>query len=66
MPAQVYLLLEYAHGGDLMDCVIRRQRFGEADARKFFRRLLEALDYLHDRWAGEAAEAAGRAAILMP
>jgi serine/threonine protein kinase len=46
---QVYMILTLAPGGDLMDLVMRRQRYGEQEARRFFQRLLEGLDYCHAR-----------------
>lgn len=49
-PLQVYMILEMAPGGDLMDMVMKRQRYGELEARRFFKRLLEGLEYCHDRW----------------
>jgi len=43
------VVMEYAEGGDLYEKILRQEscRFQEAQARKYFRQILVALDYLH-------------------
>ncbi len=45
------MILDLVPGGDLMDLVMRRHCYGEHEARRFFKRLLEGLAYCHERWA---------------
>nr|QDO16349.1 serine/threonine-protein kinase Chk2 [Lingulodinium polyedra] len=41
--------MEFLPGGDLFGCVLRQGRFPEAQARRLFRELCEAVAYLHAR-----------------
>ncbi|XP_015592495.1 testis-specific serine/threonine-protein kinase 4-like [Cephus cinctus] len=46
---RVYIVMEYAQNGSLLD-VIRRDMFiDETRSRRWFRQLLEAVDYCHER-----------------
>jgi len=45
----ISIALELATGGDLFDYVALSGRFNEATARFYFRQLIDALDYLHQR-----------------
>ncbi|KAG5456694.1 MAG: kinase-like domain-containing protein, partial [Olpidium bornovanus] len=46
-PAAVYLVLEYISGGELFDRICAAGRFGESDARAYFRQILSAVQYCH-------------------
>lgn len=38
-----YLVLEYAHGGELFDYIVAREKCKEEEARQFFRQIVSAL-----------------------
>lgn len=38
-----YLVLEFAHGGELFDYIVARERCKEEEAREFFRQIVKAL-----------------------
>ena len=46
---QVYLVTELLLGGELLDAVLERGSYTEADARLCFSQLLSGIDYLHSR-----------------
>ena len=46
---QVYLITELLTGGELLDAVLERGSYSEADARLCFAQLLSGIDYLHSR-----------------
>jgi len=39
--------MEYAAGGDLFECVVRKGGLRESEARWFFQQLIVAVDYIH-------------------
>lgn len=41
------MICEYLPGGELLEAVLKNERYGEADARQAFVQLLEGLKYLH-------------------
>ncbi|KAF1982361.1 lanosterol 14-alpha-demethylase [Aulographum hederae CBS 113979] len=45
----VYLVLELAPEGELFNWIVMKQKLTEADARKVFVQLFQALKYLHER-----------------
>lgn len=47
---QVYLITEVLWGGELLDAVLERGSYSEADARLCFVQLLKGIEYLHRRW----------------
>ena len=47
--AQVYLITELLTGGELLDAVLEKGHYSEADARLCFHKLLEGLSYLHTK-----------------
>jgi serine/threonine protein kinase len=51
---QVYLICELVTGGELLEAVIRRGYYSEAEARLCFQQLLRGIDYLHSRCAPSA------------
>lgn len=46
---KVYLICELLTGGELLDAVLERGNYSEADARMCFAQLLRGLQYLHQR-----------------
>jgi len=48
-PTDVYLVLEYISGGELFDQIVSRGSYGEKDARKIVKQILNGIEYLHDQ-----------------
>jgi len=48
-PRQLYIVLEYANGGELFDLIIKNGAFDETQARQIFRQIVEAIAFLHDK-----------------
>jgi len=46
---KVYLITELLTGGELLDAVLEKGHYSEADARLCFHKLLEGLSYLHTK-----------------
>jgi len=47
-PETLYLVLEYASGGELFDAIVNRGFYSEADAAKLIRQILEAILFVHN------------------
>ncbi|KAI0047899.1 Pkinase-domain-containing protein [Auriscalpium vulgare] len=45
----IFLVLEYIPGGDLLDYILKRNGLKEDEARKFTRQMCDALSYIHGR-----------------
>ncbi|KAL2912887.1 hypothetical protein HK105_207668 [Polyrhizophydium stewartii] len=43
----IYIIMEYAVGGELFDYIVAHKRVKEREARSFFRQVLGAVDYCH-------------------
>lgn len=43
----IYIVMEYAKGGELFDYIVANKRLKDKDARHFFRQILSAVDYCH-------------------
>jgi serine/threonine protein kinase len=43
----IYIIMEYAVGGELFDYIVANKRVKEDEARRFFRMVLSAVDYCH-------------------
>lgn len=43
-----FLVLEYAHGGELFDYIVTRERCKEEEARAFFRQIVSAVSNCHE------------------
>ncbi|KAI9366096.1 kinase-like domain-containing protein [Zopfochytrium polystomum] len=43
----IYIVMEYAAGGELFDYIVAHKRVKEKEARSFFRMVLSAVDYCH-------------------
>ncbi|KAL3288636.1 hypothetical protein HHI36_003069 [Cryptolaemus montrouzieri] len=46
---RVYIIMEYAENGSLLDIIRRDSSIDEYRARKWFRQLVDAVDYCHER-----------------
>ncbi|XP_059060849.1 testis-specific serine/threonine-protein kinase 3-like [Achroia grisella] len=46
---RVYIVMEYAENGSLLDIIRKDQHIDEMRGRRWFRQLVEAVDYCHDR-----------------
>ncbi|KAI4490689.1 hypothetical protein M0804_003633 [Polistes exclamans] len=46
---RVYIIMEYAENGSLLDIIRRDTYIDESRSRKWFRQLLDAVDYCHER-----------------
>ena len=46
-PKQLYLIMEYAPGGELFDYIVKHSRVKEPLAQKFFHQIIAGCEYLH-------------------
>lgn len=46
---RVYIVMEYAENGSLLDVIRKDQHIDETRGRRWFRQLVEAVDYCHER-----------------
>ncbi|KAL0222795.1 hypothetical protein P9112_002185 [Eukaryota sp. TZLM1-RC] len=46
-PRHLYLVMEYASGGELFDYIVAHTRIKEKEACKFFHQLVNGVDYCH-------------------
>jgi 5'-AMP-activated protein kinase catalytic alpha subunit len=44
---QLFLIMEYAGGGELFDFIVKRKRLQEPDACKFFQQIISGVEYIH-------------------
>ncbi|KAI4381103.1 hypothetical protein MLD38_007211 [Melastoma candidum] len=47
--SKIYIVMEYASGGQLSDKLAYAKKFSEWEARKLFQQLIDAVDYCHAR-----------------
>jgi 5'-AMP-activated protein kinase, catalytic alpha subunit len=45
----VYLIMEYACGGELFDYIVQRDKLTEKEASKFYAQILHGIEYLHSK-----------------
>lgn len=45
----IYLVTEYAPGGEIFDHLVRNGRMPEPEARRIFRQIVNAVRYLHQQ-----------------
>lgn len=43
----IFIIMEYANGGELFDYIVKNRMIGDNEARHFFRQILSAVDYCH-------------------
>ncbi|KAJ0702798.1 putative protein kinase CAMK-CAMKL-CHK1 family [Helianthus annuus] len=48
-PSDIYVILEYLRGGNLLDKIVEHGRMNEDEARYYFQQLINAVDYCHSR-----------------
>lgn len=46
-PKELFLVMEYASGGELFDYIVEKSILEEAEARVFFRQIISGIEYLH-------------------
>lgn len=46
---RVYIIMEFAQNGSLLDIIRRDTYIDEGRSRRWFRQLLDAVDYCHER-----------------
>ena len=46
-PKQLYLIMEYANGGELFDYIVEKNRVDENEACNFFQQIISGIDYIH-------------------
>ena len=47
-PKQLYLIMEYASGGELFDYIVAQSRVKEQEACKFFQQIISGIEYIHE------------------
>ncbi|KAJ3198974.1 MAP/microtubule affinity-regulating kinase 3, partial [Dinochytrium kinnereticum] len=47
-PKDLYLIMEYAAGGEIFDYLVAHGRMKEKDARRHFRQIISAVEYCHN------------------
>jgi serine/threonine protein kinase len=47
-PQTLYLVLEFAGGGELFDAIVKKGQYSEPDAINIVKQILEAVQYIHD------------------
>ncbi|EAS06162.2 Serine/Threonine kinase domain protein (macronuclear) [Tetrahymena thermophila SB210] len=46
-PKQLFLIMEYASGGELFDYIVANQRVKEREAARFFQQIISGIEYIH-------------------
>jgi len=46
-PTHLYMVFEYASGGELFDYIVNQQRVKEKEAKRIFKQIILALKYCH-------------------
>lgn len=44
---EIYMITEYAEGGELFDYIVKHKRLKEREAKVFFKQILSGVDYIH-------------------
>jgi 5'-AMP-activated protein kinase catalytic alpha subunit len=44
---EIYLIMEYARGGELFEYIVSRKRVREKEAAKFLHQIISGIEYLH-------------------
>lgn len=48
-PEQILMVLEYASGGELFDCIVSKGRLAENVSVRYFHQILNAIEYIHEK-----------------
>jgi 5'-AMP-activated protein kinase catalytic alpha subunit len=43
----LYLIMEYSHGGELFEYIVAQQKIKEVEASKFFQQIIDGVQYIH-------------------
>ena len=46
-PTTIFLMMEYATGGELFEYIVNKKRLSEPEACKFYQQILSGVEYLH-------------------
>ncbi|KAG7174330.1 5'-AMP-activated protein kinase catalytic subunit alpha-2-like, partial [Homarus americanus] len=46
-PTDIFMVMEYASGGELFDYIKKRGKLKESEARRFFQQIISGVDYCH-------------------
>lgn len=46
-PKQLFLVMEYANGGELFDYIVQNTRIKDLEAARFFNQILSGVEYIH-------------------
>lgn len=46
-PKKLYLIMEYASGGELFDYIVKHQKLSEKESCKFFQQIISGMEYMH-------------------
>lgn len=46
---RIYLIMEYAQGGELFDYIVSKERLNEKEACAFFTQIVDGIEYLHSK-----------------
>ncbi len=46
---RIYLIMEYAAGGELFEYIVKRDKLSEKEACKFYLQIVDGIDYLHSK-----------------
>jgi len=48
-PTDIFLVMEYARGGDLFKYIVEQGKFNDKEARRVFQQIVSGLDYCHSK-----------------
>eukprot|EP00347_Sterkiella_histriomuscorum_P016119 403354418 len=46
-PSDIFMVIEFASGGELFDLISRREKLDENEARRFFQQIFSSIEYTH-------------------
>eukprot|EP00112_Aurelia_sp_Birch-Aquarium-sp1_P024229 Seg756.3 transcript_id=Seg756.3/GoldUCD/mRNA.D3Y31 product="Maternal embryonic leucine zipper kinase" protein_id=Seg756.3/GoldUCD/D3Y31 len=45
----IFMVMEYLSGGELFDYIVAKEKLSETEARRFFRQIISAVAYMHEK-----------------